>query len=150
MSADLTIRGIEELKVALAQLPADLKGQATSLVVDAAYAAQADIVSAYPEGPPRKKQPSGNLKKGVRVTIQEMGAFGVAAKVASTAFHNWLYEHGSQARYYITKNGKRHETGRMPQPPAPVFIPTMIRHRRALYAQLATLIERAGLRVKVG
>src|SRR4029450_10216991 len=51
MNAMLEIRGIAELKDALARLPAELKGQATGIVVDAAYAAQRDIAAAYPQGP---------------------------------------------------------------------------------------------------
>jgi hypothetical protein len=75
--------------------------------------------------------------------VKEIGPFKVAAQVKSAAPHGWLYEHGTQARH--TKRGWGR--GSMPQPPQPVFIPTMIRHRRALYGQLANLIRESGLTV---
>jgi len=137
MNAMLEIRGIAELKDALARLPAELKGQATGIVVDAAYAAQRDIAAAYPQGP------TGHLKKGVKVTVKEIGPFAVAAQVRSVAPHAHLYEFGTQARH--TKRGWNR--GTMPAPPMPVFIPTMIRHRRAMYGQLANLIRASGLTV---
>jgi len=138
----LVIQGLDDFKRALASLPAELKGESTAIVLDAAHAAAADIVAEYPEK-------TGNLRKGVRVTVEAIGPHGVAAKVRSTAAHGWLYEHGSQARYYITKkNGRRHVTGRMPEPPRPVFIPAMIRHRRAMYARVAEIMRAHGLTVK--
>jgi hypothetical protein len=140
--ARLTIQGIAELKDALARLPTELKGQATGFVVEAAYAAQRDIVAQYPVGPgnARTGYKGGKLQKGVKVTVKEIGPFKVAAQVRSTAPHGWLYEHGTQVRTYRGAN-------RGSMPPHYVFIPTMIRHRRALYGQLATIIREHGLTV---
>jgi hypothetical protein len=139
MSVSLEIRGLAELKEALRNLPTELKGEATAIVMDAAQAAKDDIVSQYPEQ-------SGALRKGVRVQVEAIGPHGVAAKVRSTAFHGWLYEHGTEARHYYSKRGVRHATGRMPG--KPVFIPTLIRHRRAMYAKVAAIIQAHGLTVK--
>lgn len=148
MSASLEIRGIAELKQALANLPVELKGESTQIVLDAAYAAADDIRNQYPVGPGNAKgYTGGTLRKGVKVVVKEIGALAVAAQVRSTAFHAWLNEHGSVARHYVSKYGVRHATGAMP--PRPVFIPTMIRHRRAMYAKLAALIQSKGLTVKV-
>lgn len=152
MPAWFEINGIHELKIALANLPAELKGESTQIVLDAAYAAADDIRNQYHVGPGNNKgYKGGNLRKGVKVVVKEIGALAVAAQVRSTAFHAWLYEHGSVARHYVTKRGKRHNTGAMwgKTPPVPVFIPTMIRHRRAMYAKLAALIQSHGLTVKV-
>jgi hypothetical protein len=134
MSAALTIRGIAELKDALGRLPTELKGQATQIVLDSAYAAQAEIVAAYPQGP------TGKLKKGVKVRVQEIGPYSVAAQVRSSAPHGWLYEYGTQPRK--TKRGWNR--GTMPNPPD-VFIPAMVRYRRAMYLKLAELIRSTGL-----
>jgi hypothetical protein len=134
MSAALTIRGIAELKDALGRLPTELKGQATQIVLDSAYAAQAEIVAAYPQGP------TGHLKKGVKVRVQEIGPYSVAAQVRSSAPHGWLYESGTRPRK--TKRGWNR--GTMPNPPD-VFIPAMIRYRRAMYLKLADLIRSTGL-----
>ena len=150
MSATLEIRGIQELKLALANLPSQLKGEATAIVIDAAHAAKDAIVAQYPIGPPQirndKQYQGGNLKKGVRVVVKEIGPFAVAAQVRSTAPHAPLYEFGTTARHYITHNRVWKNVGTMP--PHPVFIPTMIRYRRAMYAQLAALLERHGLTAK--
>jgi hypothetical protein len=134
MSAALTIRGIAELKDALGRLPTELKGQATQIVLDSAYAAQAEIVAAYPQGP------TGHLKKGVKVRVQEIGPYSVAAQVRSSAPHGWLYESGTRPRK--TKRGWNR--GTMPNPPD-VFIPAMVRYRRAMYLKLADLIRATGL-----
>jgi hypothetical protein len=142
MNATLSLEGIAELKDALARLPAELKGQATGLVVDAAYAAQRDIVNQYPIGPGNETTgyKGGNLKKGVKVTVKEIGPFAVAAQVKSGAPHAWLYEFGTTARSYRGAN-------RGSMPPHYVFISTMVRHRRALYAKLAEICRAAGLTV---
>ena len=136
MSAQLTIRGIAELKDALGRLPTELKGQATQIVIDAAYSAQAEIVAAYPQGP------TGKLKKGVKVRVQEIGPYSVAAQVRSSAPHGWLSETGTKARK--TKRGWNR--GTMPNAPD-VFIPAMVRYRRAMYLKLAELIRSTGLTV---
>ncbi len=134
MSAEFTFRGIAELKDALGKLPDELKGKSTQIVIDAAYGAQAEIVAAYPQGP------TGKLKKGVKVKVQEIGPYGVAAQVRSSAPHGWLYEYGTKARK--TKRGWNR--GTMPNPPD-VFIPAMVRYRRAMYLKLADLIRSTGL-----
>jgi hypothetical protein len=128
MSVAFEIRGLDQLVRELQQLPAELKGDATTIVIEAAHKAQAEIVGAYPEV-------TGNLKRGVKVTVEAMGPHGVDAKVRSSAPHAWLYEHG------------RSRWGEISDPPVPVFIPTMMRTRRAMYAQLARLLEQHGLDV---
>jgi hypothetical protein len=132
--ATLTIQGIAELKDALGRLPDELKGQATGIVVEAAYGAQREIVAAYPQGP------TGKLKKGVKVRVQEIGPYSVAAQVRSSAPHGWLYEHGTQPR----KTKKGWNRGTMPDPPD-VFIPAMVRYRRAMYLKLAEILRATGL-----
>ena len=138
MSVSLKIHGINELKQALADLPANLKGQATAIVLDNAHAAANDIRSQYPTGL------TGNLKKGVKVVVKEVGPVGVAAQVRSSAPHAHLWEFGTEARH--TKLGWNR--GVMKRPPAPVFIPTMIKYRRLMYRKLAAIIEAQGLTVK--
>ena len=142
-NATLEIRGLAELKDALGKLPAELKAEATSIVMDTSYAAATEIAAQYPLGA------SGDLKKGVKVKVQEIGPFAVAAQVRSTAPHAWWFEHGHELT-------KRRETkthaGRgimfsKKGIPRPVFIPTMIRHRRAMYQKLAGLLRATGLQV---
>jgi hypothetical protein len=130
VSVSFELRGLEEFKAQLRQLPDDLKGGATGIVLDAAHRAEASIVSQYPEV-------TGNLKRGVKVEVLAVGRYGVAAKVRSSAPHAWLYEHG------------RCRWGAVSDPPAPVFIPTMMRTRRQMNEQLADLMEQQGLDVQV-
>ena len=140
MPVQLTIKGIDDLKRALADLPPQLKGEATVIVLDNAHAAAADIKGQYPKGL------TGNLQKGVKVRVQEVGPLSVAAQVRNTAPHAHLWEFGTEARH--TKLGWNR--GVMKRPPAPVFIPTMIRYRNVMYEKLAAIIEAKGLTVKRG
>jgi len=144
MPAALRVFGIQELKIALTNLPTELKGPASKLVLDTAYAAAAEIEAAYPKGP------TGNLKKGVKVRVLEFGPHAVAAQVRSTAPHAWWNEHGEKLHERTTKQGT--PRGRMFAKkgiPRPVFVPTMIRYRRAMYLKLAEIIKATGLDVKL-
>jgi Bacteriophage HK97-gp10, putative tail-component len=149
------INGLNELKADLANLTPQLKAQATQIVLDSAHAAAADIKGQYPIGPEGRKYKGkpiipGGLRRGVRVVVKEVGAVAVAAQVRNSAPHAHLWEFGTEARHYFTKRGIRHDTGAMKRPPSPVFIPTMIRHRNAMYDKLAAIIEAKGLTVKRG
>lgn len=151
MPASLTFHGILELKEQLRNLPAELKGKATAIVLDSAHSAAADIKGQYPLGPPgrfRKGKPiePGNLRKGVKVVVKEIGPLGVAAQVRSAAPHAHLYEFGTEARHYVTWRGRRKAIGK--QPGRPVFIPTMIRYRRLMYEKFEAMLVAAGLTVK--
>jgi hypothetical protein len=144
MPAALRLFGIQELKIALTNLPTELKGQASKLVLDTAYAAAAEIETAYPQGP------TGNLKKGVKVRVLEFGPNAVAAQVRSTAPHAWWNEHGDRLHERETK--QKAKRGRMFSKkgiPRPIFVPTMIRYRRAMYLKLAEIIKATGLDVKL-
>jgi uncharacterized protein YwbE len=131
MSATLEIRGLQELKAALMNLPEYLGHQAAPMVVQHGREAQMAIVAQYPEV-------TGNLKRGVKMTVLTSGPHGASVRVASTAPHAWLYEHG------------RCRWGAVSDPPAFVLIPTMERTRRGLYTQLAALMRNAGLGVTEG
>ena len=154
MSARIYFDGLEALKAAFLALPAEQKGEATGVVMDAAQRARAEIAAAYPIGPEGrfdngKAIKPGNLRRGVKVAVKEIGPYGVHAQVRSTAPHAWLFEHGTQARHYITTHGNRKDVGAMP--PKPVLIPTMVRSRRAMYVRLAdTVIKAHGLTVVWG
>jgi len=136
-SASVRWAGLDELVDALRHLPADLTGEAGHIVEGIANAAAGDIRSAYPSV-------TGNLRDHVYVTHFEAGRFGVGAIVKNTAKHAWIYENGTAARHYYTEaTGAKKAVGAMPA--GHVFIPTMMRHRRRMYQQLADLLERHGL-----
>ena len=131
--------GLAELREELRNLPKELTAEASHIVQGAANGAEADIKGAYAVGP------TGNLRDGVFSKVESMGEFAAAVKVVSSAPHAWMYENGTSARHYYTKNGVKHLTGAMR--PQHTFIPRMIRARKAMYEQLADLLERHGLKV---
>jgi hypothetical protein len=136
MPVRLRIDGIAEFKAALRNLPTELRAEANGIVNAHADAAQAAIAAQYPEG-------SGRLM-GLRHNLSiksSYSAFGVTARLINRSPIAWIYENGTELRH--TDLGINR--GRMPA--AKVFIPTVIRERRAMIADLVALVERAGLSV---
>lgn len=134
----LVFSGIAELKAQLRALPEDLANEASIIVQEHAQTAAAAVRAVY-----ASHRDSGDLAEGVVVEINAFGRFGVGVVVRSKAKHAWLFDHGSQARHYVTRRGVTHLTGRMPA--RPTFIPTMMRFRRAMYGALADMLGRHGL-----
>jgi len=131
--------GLDELKRMLRDLPADLTVEASVIVTDAAERAKQDIVTSYPDH-------LGNLRKGVSIGPgTNVGRFGASTVLKNNSPLAWIFENGSQARHYVTRNGVKHDTGRMP--PAHVFIPIVIRQRRAMYVRLKEMLQNHGLTV---
>jgi hypothetical protein len=140
VSVTLQWSGLEELRAELRRLPEELTGEASNIVEGAANAAAADAKQGY-----GKHRVTGHLQDGVIVTHFDKGRFSAGAIVKNTAKHAWIFENGTQARHYITVNGKRHVTGAMPA--FRVFIPAMQRRRRSMYQRLKDLLVRKGLSV---
>jgi bacteriophage HK97-gp10 putative tail-component len=140
VSASLRWDGLAELKAQLRSLPADLTGEAIRIVEARANRAAADARSGY-----AAHVVSGNLQKGVTVTHFDRGKYSAGAIVKNTAPHASIFEHGTVARHYVTKNGAQHLTGAMPA--FNVFIPAMQRQRRGMYDDLIVMMQRHGLTV---
>lgn len=130
--------GMEEFKAALRQLPKELSGEGGDIVVEHAHTAGEDIRAHY-----EASAVSGNLAKHVKVEVESRAA-GASAIVKSTAKHGIIYENGTQIRK--TKGG----LNRGAMPPAHVFIPTVIRERRAMVEDLKDLMRTKGLEVTGG
>lgn len=132
--------GLNELREALRNLPADLTGDA-SLVVEIAAEGAADTVRVVYEAHRR----TGKLAEGVVVEPKATGPFAATKVVRSKAKHAWLFDNGSQARHWAS--GK--STGVMwgKTPPTHVFVQTMIRARRKMYEDLKDLLVQNGLSV---
>jgi hypothetical protein len=139
-----TLHGWAEFREALRTLPAYLTGEAAKIVDASANSAAVAIRTEY-----GRHSRTGNLQAGVVVELRTTGRFGLRAMVWSKAKHAHLFEYGTEARHYITQHGEKHPTGRMwgKTPAAPVFIPTMRRTRRDMYARLKDLLVRQGLLV---
>ena len=128
--------GLEELRTALRNLPADLAAEAGPIVLAHAHDADRQTEAAYPTGP------TGHLKSGVRTTVESSSRFGASATVKSTARHASLFEKGTGPRR--TRSGANR--GRMPvAPPNEQMIPIVIRARRRMVMALIQMVQRAGL-----
>ncbi len=132
-----------EFRVVLKNLPKALATEASGLVVAHAEVAGGQIGAHYSQ-----VQKSGNLRRGLKVTKAPSGPYGASAQVKSTAPHAWLYEHGTNGkdRHWLT--GSKKSVG--PMPGANVFIPTVMRERKAMEADLVAMVERAGFTVRRG
>jgi hypothetical protein len=128
--------GLDALQQALRSLPADLARQGGTIVAASTASAGAAVVAAYPEV-------SGNLKSHVKVTVEQT-QFGTIGRVRSTAKHAFIFENGTQTR----QTSLGHNRGAMP--PGNVFVPTVVRTRRAMVQQLIQLVNDQGLRVTGG
>jgi len=136
VSVTLQLHGLEELKTALRNLPADLAEEAGRIVVAHATEAEHQIHAAYPTGP------TGHLKRGVRLTVEPSSRVGVSATVKSSAPHAFIFERGT-ARRSTRKGANR---GQMPTAPANErMIPIVIRARRRMVAALIQMVQKAGL-----
>jgi len=145
MSTSFVLTGIDELREALRNLPAELAAEAGAAVTEAAQAAESDARAAY-----EAHRHSGNLVSRLSRTTSS-SAFGAGALVKNTAKHAWIFENGSEARHYTTASGATHGTGAMwgktAQPPTHMFVRAMQTRRTAMYARLRAVLERQGLEV---
>jgi hypothetical protein len=126
--------GLDELIADLRHLPADLALEASGIVVSAGNDAAQAIRDAYPER-------TGDLKNHVIVVPIDLGSFGAGVAVKNTSKLAYIFENGTQARH--TSIG----ANRGSMPPGHVFVPRIIRYRRAMYDALKDLLVRHGLRV---
>ena len=136
----MAITGLNSYLFELQNLPLALKAEAAGIVLDIAEEAASAIRAEYPEQS-RTEYGTGNLRNGVRVKVVSAGQFGAAARVASTAPHAYIYEHGTVNR----RTSKGWNRGLMR--PHPVLIPIAIRKRTEMYQRLAELLERRNLTV---
>jgi bacteriophage HK97-gp10 putative tail-component len=132
MAASLLVwDGMQELQAAIRALPEALTGEAMDLVERTVNMVAADIRQAYPSR-------TGNLRKGVRVSSILKKGFVAGAIVKNTAKHAVLFELGTQARH--NKLG----ANRGSMPPGHVFVPRVLKARRALTQQLKDMVARHG------
>lgn len=129
--------GLEEWKAEFRALPAALGGEGATLVERRGTSAAATIAAGYPAR-------LGDLRDHLEVT-HTRSAFGARSDVRNTSPVAEWFEHGTQARHYITHHGVRHLTGKMPA--NHLFSRTMARERRGLSGDLTDLLVRHGLTV---
>jgi len=136
----LQINGLDELRAALRAAPAELVRESAAIVLARAEAARDAMAALYPVRDYGRLSGRGNLQKGLRVDTSSDFA-SASALVRNTAKHAYIFENGTSPRRWA--NGK--STGSMA--PGRVFIPTAIKHRRAMVAELIALVRSAGFEV---
>ncbi len=132
MGNRLVLGGFDELRDQLRRLPGELAHEGAEIVDDGAELAHAQIFQGYPRR-------TGKLRERLTIERRERGPYGIAVRLVSASPHAWMFENGTQARH--TALG----ANRGAMPPGKVFIPAMIRHRRAIGEGLRALVQRAGL-----
>lgn len=128
--------GLDEFGAQLRQSPTALVTEALDIAQAAAEGAKADMQ--YP-------RITGDLGDHITATAGTAGPFAVKATVLNPSFLATIFEYGTEARHYVTRNGKQHLLGRMPA--TPTFIPAVVRRRRAMYEELKALIASHGFTV---
>jgi hypothetical protein len=123
--------GLTQLEEDLRTLPTDLRTEAATITRDAADDAAATMAALYPKR-------TGLLASSLQVSQTET-ATGTRALVINTSPYALVFDLGSQARH--TAIG----ANRGSMPAGNVFVPTMMRARRAMYEALKDLLQRSGL-----
>ena len=123
--------GLRELMEEIRTLPETLTGEAAHLVDGAANAAKVDIAAAYPWR-------TGDLRKKTTVVPLAKKGLIVGAVVKNTSKLATIFENGTQARH--TELG----AARGSMPPGHVFVPRIVKARRALLQQLKAMVTRHG------
>ena len=153
MPVKLTLRGVSQLTEDLRRLPEQLRDEGRQIAQGHLDAAESTIRSAYARmtasGTRREKgRAPGNLEAGLgqrQLTAAGQAArFGVKLRLENRAPHAYLVEVGTE----LERDYRGAPRGRMPA--AKIFLPTVIRARRDMTADLVALLERAGLRVSRG
>lgn len=130
------IEGLEELRQALQNLPAELAGEAATIVDQAAARTEARLLANYPDGD------SGNLKGGVS-RESTLEAAGARAVVRSKSPHAHLWEFGTQNRQ--TRAGWAR--GQAPSHRPEGLVTIADEERARMNDELVALLARAGLEV---
>lgn len=134
--ARLELNGLEDLKAALRQLPAELTDDATAIVQATAEDAASALRQAYPVGE------TSNLRNGVRV-VSRSGVFTTTYRVKSMAPHAHLWEYGTENR--VTRKGWRR--GKGPSHEKEGLTSIAPRYRKRMNQQLMDLVRKNGLLV---
>ena len=130
--------GLAEYKEQLRTLPEACTGEALHVIEGGVNGAYQAISQVYGE-----HHFTGTLQKRLRISPLKVNAqFTTGLTLTSGSPLAWLFDHGSQARHYVTENGVTHATGRMP--PTPIFVSTVVKTKRKIVEQLKDMVLRRG------
>lgn len=132
MPAKVTHTGLREELLAIESLADDCAGEAMHIVEGAANGAAVDVRTAY-----GAHVVTGNLQD--RVIVDDIPHGKIVRSASPLAY---IFEFGTEARHYVTKNGVTHETG--PMPAARIFVTVMVRTKRRMQRDIISMIWRHG------
>jgi hypothetical protein len=138
MGASVKWEGLDELRAALRQLPADLTAEASLLLEGVANGAMADMRAEYPPG---------ELRDGLSQTTLTAGRFGTGIRIRNSSGWSWHWDHGTRLRHWRQGKSTGAEWGETT--PKHTFGRAMAVGRRRWYTQAAQMLERNGLTVTV-
>lgn len=135
MSARVQWTGMKELIAELTDAPAEIRADGMVILREELESAADEIRAAYPQGP------TGNLKRGVSVSIPNSQA--LIGSVKSTSPESHLYEFGTQTRQ--SRGGNRGAAR-----PHPVTVPIANQHRREMFERMKQMLANMGFQVSGG
>lgn len=133
MSVHVLLDGLDELRQALRDMPAELTNDALAIVASAADDTASEVRSVYPSGPMR------NDVVVVDRSRQHQARFVVESRSEAAVW----WEFGTENR--TTQQGWNR--GAAPAHPDVAVLAIAKRHRAPMRAQLIALVERAGFTV---
>jgi hypothetical protein len=136
MSASVRWEGLDELRAALRQLPADLTAEASNIVAGTANGAIVDM---------RQEYPPGELTDKLYQSTLARGPYGVGILIKNASGWAWAWDHGTKLRHW--KGGKSTGAEWGATAPPHTFGRIMAQSRRRMYEQLKALLVRHGLSV---
>jgi hypothetical protein len=137
VSASVRWEGLDELRAALRNLPAELTAEASQIIDTTADTAMSAMLAEYP---------AGQLRDRLTRKTLTMGTFGTGVQIKNASGWAWAWEHGTKLRHRIKSGGSTGAEWGGSTPPH-TFVRNMTQPRRAMFDQFKALLERAGLRV---
>jgi hypothetical protein len=137
MSASVRWEGLDELRAALRQLPAELTAEASHIIQGTANAAIVDMRAEYP---------AGELRDKLSQTTVERGTYGTGILIKNASGWAWHWDHGTALRHRIKSGGSTGAEWGGKTPPH-TFGRNMAQKRPRMYEQMKTMMEGHGLTV---
>jgi hypothetical protein len=134
MSASVRWDGLDELRAALRNLPADLTAEASHIVEGTANSAEVDMRAEYP---------AGELRDKLSQAVMSLGPLGTGIRLKNASGWAWLWDHGSKLRHTTKGKPTGAEWGKTAPPHT--FGRVMAQSRRRMYEQLMSMLVSYGL-----
>jgi hypothetical protein len=144
MTTSMEWHGLKELREELRRLPEDSRAEAEKVVeghVNAAYVTIKRVYEAH--------RVTGTLSTRLSISpLTTRGVMTTGLTLRSGSPLAWLFDHGSEARHYVSVHGVKHLLGRMPA--RPVFSRTVGFTKRQIRQALTDMLRRRGAQTVTG